>query len=973
MSTNPPRVDATVFQTVTDAITEGIVAFEADGTIVFANPAARELLGYTPGELLERSVGELLADDQGSVLVRLQRQVILDERTPVEGTVVDRGGREIPVLLTLYAESSSDRDLYIATFQEDRASDSPSPDRAEYERRLKALNRASRRLMAARTVEEIAQITIDVVETVLRRSLTAVWQATEGDALHAVAASEQATSASGGSTAEPMPPITTATTELTVFEDGEPALVEEYDAVANPAHPEMDLEERFLVPLGSHGLLGVGSTGNERIDTSVQELIEILGKNTRAALDRLEREHVINQHSAAIDAAIDGMAITNDEGVFTYVNDVYARLFGYDGSDALVGTNWQALFAPSEVERYESEVLPTISEHGSWRGEAVGTTTAGAEIPLEISLSLLADGSGICIARDITERKAQERQLEALNDGIRELMTADEREAVSQVSIDAVEDVLGFERACLRLFDPERNRLDYAALTDAAEAVLEQYTVYDFESTLAGRAFREEKTVVDHRSVDAPRERSGVDYSSVHVPIGPHGVLTVLVGSDAELDERSVQLTELLAVNARTAITRADRVQQLKAHDREMRRQRDQLETHTEINELVQEIGRQLLEATTREELEETICSRLVATDLYHSAWIGDVEVSSDRLGTRVGFGISTADLEAIEEMPMGSIAHGTVERMLETGSVEVVRSYQRSGEYSNPDSETTAADVISTAAIPLTYGDHLFGVLVVSGSGESLFGEETVSGFDSLGNVTGFAINAIRNRRLLLSDSVIELEFAVSDPDTFYLALTEAPGCECRFERSVPIEEGKILNYHTVTGTDPEAVLAAAADSDQIEDARVLSDGDESLLLQTRTSNSTAHAALQVGATLRSAVAADGEARLVFEAPGTANVREIVALFDEQFSDLQLVAKRERDRSVETATEFRQTVDATLTERQRSALESAYAAGYYDWPREITAEELAGSMGVSSSTLHEHLRKGVWSLLQAFLDDHDE
>jgi len=973
MSTNSPRVDATVFETVTDAITDSIVAFEADGTVVFANPAARELLGYTPGELLERSVDELLADDQRSGLVRRSRRVTPDERTPVDGTVVHRAGREVPVSLTVHAESSNDRDLYIVTFRELGASDSPSPDRPEYERQLKALNRASRQLMAARTVEEVARRTIDVVETVLRRSLTAVWEATEDDALHAVAASDEATSASGGSTAEPMPPVTGTTIEMTVFEDGDPALIGEYDAVANPAHPEMGLEERFLVPLGDHGLLGVGSSGDERIDTSVQELIEILGKNTRAALDRLEREHVIHQQSAAIDAAIDGMAITNDEGVFTYVNDVYARLFGYDDSDELVGTNWQALFAPSEVDRYESEVLPTISEHGSWLGEAVGTTTMGAEIPLEISLSLLADGSGICIARDIAERKAQERQLEALNDGLRELMTADDREAVSQVSIDAVEDVLGFERACLRLFDPETNRLDYAALTDGADRVLEQYTVYDFESTLAGRAFREGNTVVDHRSADAARDRSGVDYASLHVPIGPHGVLTVLAGSDAELDERSVQLTEVLAVNARTAITRADRLQQLKARDREMRRQRDQLETHNEINELVQEIGRQLLEATTREELEETICSRLGETELYHRAWIGDVEASSDRLRTRVGFGISNADLEAIEGMSIGSIAHGTVERMLETGSVEVVRSYQRSGEYSAPDSEATAADVLSTAAIPLTYGDHLFGVLVVSGSGESLFGEETVSGFDSLGNVTGFAINAIRNRRLLLSDSVIELEFTVSDPDTFYLELTEEPGCVCRFERSVPIEEGKILNYHTVTGTDPEAVLAAAADSDQIEDARVLSDGDDSLLLQTRTSNSTAHAALQVGSTLRSAVAADGEARLVLEAPGTADVREIVSLFDEQFSELELVAKRERDRSVETATEFRRTVDATLTERQRSALESAYAAGYYDWPREITAEELAGSMGVSSSTLHEHLRKGVWSLLRAFLDDHAE
>ncbi|WP_242492963.1 helix-turn-helix domain-containing protein [Halogeometricum borinquense] len=46
------------------------------------------------------------------------------------------------------------------------------------------------------------------------------------------------------------------------------------------------------------------------------------------------------------------------------------------------------------------------------------------------------------------------------------------------------------------------------------------------------------------------------------------------------------------------------------------------------------------------------------------------------------------------------------------------------------------------------------------------------------------------------------------------------------------------------------------------------------------------------------------------------------------------------------------------LTERQRTALEAAYHAGFFQWPRETTGEGVAESLGVSPPTFHQHLRK---------------
>ena len=61
---------------------------------------------------------------------------------------------------------------------------------------------------------------------------------------------------------------------------------------------------------------------------------------------------------------------------------------------------------------------------------------------------------------------------------------------------------------------------------------------------------------------------------------------------------------------------------------------------------------------------------------------------------------------------------------------------------------------------------------------------------------------------------------------------------------------------------------------------------------------------------------------------------------------------------------------DALFQRYWGDALRAAYFAGYYEWPRRSTAEEIADSMGVSSPTLHNHLRKAQQKLLVAFLDE---
>lgn len=54
------------------------------------------------------------------------------------------------------------------------------------------------------------------------------------------------------------------------------------------------------------------------------------------------------------------------------------------------------------------------------------------------------------------------------------------------------------------------------------------------------------------------------------------------------------------------------------------------------------------------------------------------------------------------------------------------------------------------------------------------------------------------------------------------------------------------------------------------------------------------------------------------------------------------------------------------LSERQREVFKLARDRGYYEWPREVSATELADELGVSKATTLEHLRKAEAKIMRS-------
>jgi predicted DNA binding protein len=55
------------------------------------------------------------------------------------------------------------------------------------------------------------------------------------------------------------------------------------------------------------------------------------------------------------------------------------------------------------------------------------------------------------------------------------------------------------------------------------------------------------------------------------------------------------------------------------------------------------------------------------------------------------------------------------------------------------------------------------------------------------------------------------------------------------------------------------------------------------------------------------------------------------------------------------------------LSHQQSTVIRHAFRAGYYEWPRQVTAADLAADLDISKSTVLEHLRKAESKVLRAY------
>ncbi|CAI50890.1 HTH-10 family transcription regulator (plasmid) [Natronomonas pharaonis DSM 2160] len=174
--------------------------------------------------------------------------------------------------------------------------------------------------------------------------------------------------------------------------------------------------------------------------------------------------------------------------------------------------------------------------------------------------------------------------------------------------------------------------------------------------------------------------------------------------------------------------------------------------------------------------------------------------------------------------------------------------------------------------------------------------------------------------------------------------------------ERPVPIEieelQNGVVTFVLQAGSHADAFQTELEAADHVKHVKRL---NEENLLVTKPSCGAYSAIYQNHGTLQRSNIVNGRQReyniLVFQ---RSDLKDIIADLRE-FGTVTLGRLEE----------FK-TTDSPLTARQQEVVSEALTRGYYEWPREITSEELAAELDISRATLHEHLRKAEQTLLSS-------
>ncbi len=393
------------------------------------------------------------------------------------------------------------------------------------------------------------------------------------------------------------------------------------------------------------------------------------------------------------------------------------------------------------------------------------------------------------------------------------------------------------------------------------------------------------------------------------------------------------------------------------------------------VNTVIREINQTLVTAETHEEIERSICGLLTDTDPYVFAWYGEVEGSDDtELDIQEWAGAEQGYLEAISDTLADSdLGSGPTARALETNTVAVCQDIENDPAFEPWRDAALERGFRSSMAIPVSYGQAQYGTLGVYADEPDAFSEEEQAVFEELGRTIGHAKNALLRKDGLVSNYVTQLSLAfdVGDPVAFDVAAETDADEEAKFvmDETVTSSSGTILHFVTVEGYTESDVAALVEGTPTAVTYRRLGEESDRYVIEQRESD-LVDVVSKYGGRVREFDLSRETANIVVELPQRVDVGEFLSILQEEYPDVELTAQRTVERDGPSGEELRTNVLAALTDKQHTALETAYFSGYFEWPRASDGEDVADSLDVSPSTFHQHLRSGERKVLEELLEE---
>ncbi len=144
-------------------------------------------------------------------------------------------------------------------------------------------------------------------------------------------------------------------------------------------------------------------------------------------------ERLLQQRAAAVDHAVDGIAILDDEGRIVYANGALANLLGHGDASELLGRKWERYYTRAEADDpFRGEASMSDNARILQRDQA-----EGPPILHEVSLFGVAKVGDVLIARDITAALRNRHRLAEMD---KQIEDARRREVISELAAGLAHD-----------------------------------------------------------------------------------------------------------------------------------------------------------------------------------------------------------------------------------------------------------------------------------------------------------------------------------------------------------------------------------------------------------------------------------------------------------------------------------------------------------------------------------------------------
>ncbi|OYR98889.1 bacterio-opsin activator [Halorubrum sp. E3] len=387
--------------------------------------------------------------------------------------------------------------------------------------------------------------------------------------------------------------------------------------------------------------------------------------------------------------------------------------------------------------------------------------------------------------------------------------------------------------------------------------------------------------------------------------------------------------------------------------------QNERLTLLNNTNEVLRDVNRELVAASTREEIESEVCEQFASSELFDVAWTGGRGLVDGTVSPRSCAG---TDIDSL---------HGHIEGLCDTDPTPIEAALDSSRPvFTETDDLAGRPGEAHCVVVPLAYRGAEYGVLVVMTRNADAFDLIERDIFAELGRTVADAISAVQTKRTLAADSVTELEFQLTGIDEPLANMAARLDCTVGVEY-VGGSEGDRVQYVTVADAEPEAVAEYVAETDRIDAAQhVYTHEGRSLFRVSIDERSIVATLAQYGAGIDALSVAGTSGTLVAHVASSNDIRSVVDALQTAYDGLTLIAQRERERDIQTEAGFRKQLAGALTDRQREAARTAHFAGFFEWPRDHTGEEVASMMDISQTTFTQHLRAAESKLFSALFDD---